>query len=88
MSRARTLIAKHPGASRAWEARKEAEDRKGLVGIYIYDLLNTGDDEFERERRKLDDEINMKKATEPPATFAGLQIERSELGGYNIHQMD
>lgn len=49
---------------------------KGLTGIYVDDLVMKGDEEFERKSEKLDREINMKDAVLPPATFAGIQIEK------------
>lgn len=61
---------------------------RGLLGTYVDDLIETGDEEFHKQSDELDKSIKMKDAVEPPASFAGLQIEDSAGGGRLIHQTD
>lgn len=62
---------------------------RDLLVIYVDDIIETGDCDFLKEiHTNLDRKINLKEVTELPATFGGMQLERTESGGYIIHQMD
>lgn len=68
---------------------KTAHDScNGLLGTYVDDSITAVDDDFNRETDKCDNETNMKKAVEPPATFAGLKIENGKHSDFVIHQAD